>query len=155
MPGVSVKDVDQHEVVKAIAAFLKKSGKMRLPEWSDVVKTGVHKELAPYDEDWFYIRGASMLRHLYIRAPVGVGAFTRIYGGRKNNGCAPSHFSKSSYSVARRILQALESVKMVEINADGGRVLTASGRRDLDRIASQLRQKQKEAARNAVIEISA
>ena len=25
------------------------------------------KELAPYDEDWFYVRTASMARHMYIR----------------------------------------------------------------------------------------
>merc|ERR1711911_143142 len=156
MPGVSVKDVDQHEFVKALAAFLKKSGKMRLPDWTDVVKTGVHKELSPYDDDWFYIRGASMARHLYFRAPCGVGAFTMVYGGRKNNGTAPSHFSRTSTSVARRILQSLETVKIVEKDANGGRKLTQTGRRDLDRIASQIRAKtrknRKAAAAAAVAE---
>ena len=149
MPGVSVKDVDQGEFVKALAAFLKKSGKVRVPDWCDLMKTGVHKELAPYDDDWFFIRGASMARHLYIRAPVGVGAFCRMYGGIKNNGTAPSHFSKSSNSVARRILQALETLKMVEKDTNGGRRLTASGRRDMDRIASQLRAKTKKARATA------
>lgn len=33
-----------------------RSGKLKVPEWVDVVKTGIHKELAPYDEDWFYTR---------------------------------------------------------------------------------------------------
>ena len=54
---------------------------MRTPEWTDIVKTGVYKELAPYDDDWYYIRGASMARHLYMRSPCGVGAFTVVYGG--------------------------------------------------------------------------
>ena len=149
MPGVSVKDVDQHEFVKALAAFLKKSGKVRVPEWTDTVKTAVHKELAPYDDDWFFIRGASMARHLYIRSPCGVGAFTRVYGGRKNNGTAPSHFSISSCSVSRRVLQSLETLKIVEKDPNGGRRLTATGRRDLDRIASQLRTKTKKARSRA------
>lgn len=115
------------------------------------MKTGVHKELSPYDDDWFFIRGASMARHLYIRAPCGVGAFTKVYGGRKNNGTAPSHFSKTSTSIARRILQSLETLKMVEIDPQGGRRLTATGRRDLDRIASQIRAKTRKAPKPEVI----
>lgn len=40
-----------------------RSGKLKVPEWVDVVKTGIHKELAPYDEDWFYTR-CGMLKHV-------------------------------------------------------------------------------------------
>ncbi|CAG2177845.1 unnamed protein product [Oppiella nova] len=69
--SVGVKDVDQSEFVTALAAFLKKSGKLKVPDWVDLVKTGVFKELAPFDEDWYYIRSASIARHLYLRAPVG------------------------------------------------------------------------------------
>ncbi|KAH9622178.1 hypothetical protein KSS87_010037 [Heliosperma pusillum] len=29
---------------------------MKLPHWTDIVKTGVHKELAPYDPNLNYIR---------------------------------------------------------------------------------------------------
>ena len=34
---------------------------MELPEWTDIVKTGVLKELAPYDPDWYYIRAGNDL----------------------------------------------------------------------------------------------
>ena len=34
------------------ALFNYRSGKVKLPEWVDLVKTNVAKELAPYDEDW-------------------------------------------------------------------------------------------------------
>lgn len=34
---------------------------MELPEWTDIVKTGVLKELAPYDPDWYYIRAGNTL----------------------------------------------------------------------------------------------
>merc|ERR1712020_785678 len=78
----SVKDVDQQKFVVALSAFLKKSGKVKVPEGSDIVKTSVAKELAPYDEDWYYTRLASVARHLYMRAPVGVKTITKIYGGR-------------------------------------------------------------------------
>lgn len=81
MPSVGVKDVDQQHFTKALSAFLKKSGKVKLPEWVDIVKTNVSKELAPYDDDWYFTRCASVARHIYIRAPVGVSTVCKIYGG--------------------------------------------------------------------------
>lgn len=71
MVGTSVKDVDQHEVVVQLAAYLKKSGKVKVPEWADVVKLSKHNELAPSDPDWYFVRTASIARHLYIRSPAG------------------------------------------------------------------------------------
>ncbi|CAL8118701.1 unnamed protein product [Orchesella dallaii] len=138
----SVKDVDQHKFVRAFAQFLKKSGKLKVPEWVDLVKTSLSKELAPYDEDWFYIRCAAIARHLYIRSPIGTNTVTKIFGQNKRNGCAPSHFCKGSGSVARKALQALEGIKLVEKVPEGsGRRLSSQGRRDLDRIAAQLKHK--------------
>ncbi|KAK2167140.1 hypothetical protein NP493_1288g00004 [Ridgeia piscesae] len=153
MPGISVKDVDQHEFVKGLSAFLKKSGKMKVPDWTDLVKLGRHKEMAPYDDDWYYTRAASIARHLYIRAPAGVGSFTKIYGGRKRNGTCPSHFSRSSTSIARKVLQSLEGIKFVEKDPSGGRRMTREGRRDLDRIASQIHAKAKKAAAAAALHV--
>lgn len=69
--ATSVKDVDQQEIVRQIAIFLKKSGKVKVPEWADLVKLGSNKELAPIDSDWYYIRTASIARRLYIRSPTG------------------------------------------------------------------------------------
>ena len=59
-----------------------RSGKVKLPEWVDIVKTNVAKELAPYDEDWYYTRLASMARHIYVRSPIGVGTVCKMYGGK-------------------------------------------------------------------------
>merc|ERR1711899_507225 len=140
MPSIGVKDVDQQRFTVALAAFFKKSGKVKLPEWVDIVKTNVAKELAPYDEDWYYTRLASMARHIYVRSPVGVSTMTKIYGVRRNNGSCPSHWRRGSGSVARKGLQTLEQLKLVEKDANGGRRLTSQGRRDLDRIAAQIRQ---------------
>lgn len=58
-----------------------RSGKMKVPDWVDLVKTAKYKELAPYDEDWYYTRCAALVRHIYFRSPVGVGAVTKIFGG--------------------------------------------------------------------------
>ena len=62
---------------------------------------------------------ASTARHLYLRGGAGVGSMTKIYGGRQRNGVMPSHFSRGSKSVARRVLHALEGLKMVEKDQDG------------------------------------
>ncbi|XP_045207025.1 40S ribosomal protein S19 isoform X2 [Mercenaria mercenaria] len=139
--GISVKDVNAHDFTRAFAAFLKKSGKMKVPEWTDFIKTGTFKELSPYDVDWYFIRAASICRHLYIRSPAGVGAFETIYGGRQRRGTAPSHFCKATGSISRRLLQSLENLKIVEKDPNGGRRLTSQGRRDLDRIAAQIKSK--------------
>uniref|UniRef100_A0A674DDB6 Small ribosomal subunit protein eS19 n=1 Tax=Salmo trutta TaxID=8032 RepID=A0A674DDB6_SALTR len=119
MPGVTVKDVNQQEFVRALSAFLKKSGKLKVPDWVDIVKLAKHKELAPSDENWFYTRAASTVRHLYLRGGAGVGSMTKIYGGRQRNGVCPAHFSVGSKNVARKVLQALELLKMVEKNPNG------------------------------------
>uniref|UniRef100_A0A3P9NBR1 Small ribosomal subunit protein eS19 n=1 Tax=Poecilia reticulata TaxID=8081 RepID=A0A3P9NBR1_POERE len=143
MPGVTVKDVNQQEFVRALAAFLKKSGKLKVPDWVDLVKLGKHKELSPSDENWFYIRAGNSnlhdFRHLYLRGGAGVGSMTKIYGGRKRNGVCPAHYSVGSKNVARKVLQSLELLKMIEKDPNGGRRLTPQGTRDLDRIAGQVR----------------
>ncbi|KAJ6826176.1 40S ribosomal protein S19-like [Iris pallida] len=134
----TVKDVCPHDFVKAYSAHLKRSGKMELPQWTDIVKTGRFKELAPYDPDWYYIRAASMARKIYLRQGIGVGGFQKIYGGRKRNGSRPPHFCKSSGAVARNILQQLQAMNIIDIDPKGGRVITSQGRRDLDQVAGRI-----------------
>ncbi|OQV13143.1 putative 40S ribosomal protein S19 [Hypsibius exemplaris] len=138
MPKVSVKDVNQQDFVKELANYLKKKGQLKVPDWVDVVKTGRFKELSPSEDDWFYTRTASIARRLYIRSPTGIGAFIRVYGGRKRNGSHPAHYCVASSSVVRKAVQGLEALKLVEIDPEnGGRRLTSQGKRDLDRIAHQ------------------
>ncbi len=42
-----------------------------------------------------------------------------LFPGRKRNGTRPSHFCRGSSSVARKVLQSLEGIKMVEADANG------------------------------------
>merc|ERR1719360_222417 len=72
-------DESQQAFTVALAAHFKKTGKMKVPEWVDLVKTNVGKELAPYDEDWYFVRCASIARHIYVRSPVGVSTIRKIY----------------------------------------------------------------------------
>jgi len=136
--GVTVKDVEAQTFITAYAAHLKRGGKLEVPKWVDIVKTGTFKELAPYDPDWFYIHTASIARHIYMRKGVGVGRLRHRYGGRVNRGTRPSHHALSSGSVERKALQALEKLKVLEKDSEGGRRITSDGMRDLDRIAGQV-----------------
>ena len=135
---VTVRDVPADLLIKAYAAHLKQSGKVDVPKWVDTVKTGAYKELAPLNPDWFFVRVASIARHIYLRRSVGVGALSKLHGGRKNRGSRPSYHADGSGSVARKALQALEKMKVLEKDPKGGRKITSDGQRDLDQIASQV-----------------
>merc|ERR1712004_161363 len=134
---VCVEDVNQSDFVVAFAAFLKKSGKMTVPKWSDFAKTATWKQMAPADDDWFYIRTAAVARQLYIKGTVGTGRMATIYGGSANRGFRPSHTRKGNGHIARLAFQQLEAMKLVE-KADKGRKLSKDGQRDMDRVAAQI-----------------
>ncbi|XP_037063135.1 LOW QUALITY PROTEIN: 40S ribosomal protein S19-like [Peromyscus leucopus] len=139
MPGVSVKDVNQQEFLRALAAFLKESRKLKVPECLDTVSPAKHKELAPFDENCFYREAASTAQNLYLRGGAGVDSMTKIYRGQQRNDVRPSHFSRGFKTVAHRVfLQAPEGMKMVENDQDGRCKLTPQGQRDLDRITGQV-----------------
>merc|ERR1712032_573382 len=133
--GVGVKDVTAAAFIDAYAAFLKRGGKVDVPMWSDIVKTGVHKEHGPYNPDWFYVRVAAVARHVYVRGTCGVGGLKKAYGSSYRRGTMPSHHQDGSGSIARKVLQTLETLKIVEKAPNGGRRITREGQRDLDRIA--------------------
>ena len=98
------------------------------------MKTGPAKELPPQNIDWFYVRAAAVARHVYLRKTVGVGRLRKVHGSTRNRGSRPSHHVDASGSVDRKILQALEKIGVVEQDEEkGGRRITQSGQRDLDR----------------------
>lgn len=104
------------------------------PGWVDTVKTGPAKEMPPQDIDWFYIRAASVARHVYLRKTVGVGRLRKVHGSAKNRGSRPSHHVDASGSVDRKVMQALEKIQVLEKDEEkGGRRITQQGQRDLDR----------------------
>merc|ERR1712032_49659 len=137
-PCKTVKDVQSHEFVVAYAAYLRSTGKFETPAWVDLVKTAPHKELAPYEPDWYYIRAASIARQIYLRGGRGVGGLRKLYGGSKRRGSRPNHFGKASGSIIRHILKQLEDLKIVKECEKGGREITSDGQRDLDRIAGRI-----------------
>ncbi|KAI9797304.1 MAG: 40S ribosomal protein S19 [Candelina submexicana] len=84
----------------------------------------------------YYVRAASIARHIYMRKTVGVGRLRKAHGSQKNRGSRPSHHVDASGSVDRKVMQSLEKIGVLEQDEDkGGRRITQSGQRDLDRIA--------------------
>jgi len=79
---------------------------------------------------------AAVARHIYLRKYVGIGALTKLHGGRNRRGNRPSHHADSSASVQRKVCQSLEKIGVLEKAPDGGRRISQDGQRDLDRIAT-------------------
>lgn len=52
--------------IAAYSSHLKRSGKLEVPTWVDIVKTGAYKELAPYDPDWYYVRAGAFTHENFI-----------------------------------------------------------------------------------------
>ena len=134
---VTVKDVEAAKFIKAFAQHLKRQGRFEIPKWSDVVKTGVSKELAPYDPDWLYTRTASIVRKVYIRGGSGVGGFSKVYGSQYRRGTQTNAWNTGSRKIIRYILIQLEEMGLVEQDENGGRKITKEGQRELDTVAVQ------------------
>ena len=140
----TVKDVNAYAFITAYADYLKKTDKLEIPPWVDLVKTSKARELAPFDKDWLYVRTASIARKVYLRPHLGLTSFKRIYGGARDNGTCPSHFATCSGKVIRYCLAQLEKMGVVEKappkakSLRTGRRITPIGQRELNTIARQV-----------------
>jgi len=134
----TIYDVPASALINEVAQRLKKDKKVTPPEWASYVKTGIHKEIPPLNEDWWYTRCASILRRVYIDGPVGVERLRSFYGGRRNRGSKPERFVKGSGSIAREAVQQLEKAGYVR-NAKKGRAISPAGRSFLDNVADEVK----------------
>lgn len=135
--GITVRDVNSAAFIAAYAEVLKNNDKFVVPKWADYVKTGVHKELAPYDPDWYFIRAAAIARKIYLRQGTGVGALKKRFGGAYRRGAAPEHHQDAAGGLIRNILQTLDELKITEIHPMGGRRITRIGQQNLDLVAGK------------------
>jgi len=130
----SVYDVPADRLIKKAAEKLKEIPEVKPPEWMEFAKSGSHRERTPEQEDFWYVRCASILRKLYLGSPIGVSRMRREYGGRKHRGVKPERFRKGSGSVAREALQQLEKAGFVE-HSKKGRSISGKGKSFLDSAA--------------------
>ena len=139
---VSIYDVEPRKLIDAAATELKKMPELAPPEWANYVKTGVHNERPPAENDWWYVRSASILRTIYKFGPIGVSKLRTKYGGRKNRGHAPDKTFKASGNIIRKILQKLELIgfiKQDQIGVHKGRVLTPKGESFMDKLVVKIK----------------
>ncbi|MBN1785573.1 MAG: 30S ribosomal protein S19e [Candidatus Methanofastidiosa archaeon] len=139
----TVYDVPANALIESIASELSENPSIEKPSWSIFVKTGVHNERPPEQENWWFVRASSLLRRIYVDGPVGVARLRTYYGGKKNRGHKPEKKYPGGGAVIRTILQQLESAGYVEKNPKG-RVVTAKGRSFLDKISNEVKKKYEE-----------
>ncbi len=132
----SVREVSADKLISSLKEVLKKVKELEPPVWSKFVKSGVHRERPPEQEDFWHIRAAAILRRLYLDGQVGTERLRVYFGGRKQRGYAPPRFRKASGNILRKILQQLEKAGLVEKNKKG-RKLTSKGRSFIDKIAKE------------------
>src|SRR3989344_3840651 len=132
----TIYDANTQELIKKVAEALKE--KIKAPEWSKYVKTGVSKERPPMEKDWWYMRAASVLRKIYLLGPIGTNKLRVKYSSRKNRGYAPEKTFRGSGKIIRTILQQLEGIgfiKKEEKDIRKGRMITPQGKSFLDKLA--------------------
>jgi small subunit ribosomal protein S19e len=135
---ITVRDISAEKFIAAYAEVLKNNDKFVVPKWADIVKTGVHKELAPYDPDWYFIRAAAIVRKVYLRQGTGVGALSKRFGGNYRRGAAPERHQDAARGLIRTILINLDDLKITESSSKGGRKISRVGQQALDLVAGQV-----------------
>ncbi len=134
---VTVYDVPPDRLIANVAEKLKSEKKITPPEWSRWVTTGVHKEKGPEQEDWWYIRLASVLRKIYIMGPIGTSRLAAEYGGKEDRGSKRYKARKGSRAIVRKALQQLEELGYVKKEKEG-RVITSKGQSFMDNAAKEV-----------------
>ena len=127
-------DVPADNLITSMANELKALPEIIPPDWAPFVKTGVDRELPPEDPDWWFIRTAAVLRKVYMKGPLGTRRLKAMYGGKKNRGVKQEKSRSGSGSIARSVLQQLESAKLVE-TVPTGRQITSRGMSFVDNVA--------------------
>ena len=135
----TVYDIPANILIRRLAQDLKSREEITPPEWAPFVKTGAHRDRAPDDTDFWFVRCASMLRKIYLNGPIGTERLRIEYGGRKRRGTKPNKFQKSGGAIIRTALQQLERAGFIKKRGKQGREMTDIGRSYLDKLSSTLK----------------
>lgn len=132
---VTAYDVEANRLIAKAAEKLKEM-KLPRPAFVGLVKSGAHAVRPPQDQNFWYMRCASILRQAYVGESVGVQRLRRHYGGRKSRGVKPGRHAAAGGSTIRKAMQELEKAGLLA-KQKTGRVLTAKGRKFLDMAAKE------------------
>tara|TARA_B100000925_G_scaffold287196_1_gene266099 strand:+ start:276 stop:767 length:492 start_codon:yes stop_codon:yes gene_type:complete len=146
-------DVPADLLNPALAAKLAEIDAISRPQWADYVKTGIHRERPPTQDNWWEVRCAALLRKVGREGPIGVNSLAQAYGGKKDNGSNPHTPAMGSRHIIRTALQQLSEAGLISMketktvqSVDGdqklysGRIITAAGQKLLDEAAHSVRE---------------
>ncbi|GAB7094168.1 30S ribosomal protein S19e [Halolamina litorea] len=132
-------DVPAEDLIEALAEEL--DGRIEEPDWVEFTKTSVDRELPPQQDDFWFVRAASLLRKVAVRGPVGVERLATEYGGSKQGTTryrvAGSEHTGGSRKIIRVALQQLEEEGLLETAKGEGRRVTDEGQSLLDTVAGE------------------
>ena len=135
---MSIYDVPIDKLLQKTSEELKKIEVIAPPEWAQFVKTSMSKERPPVQDDWWYMRAASILRKIYVLGPIGVSKLSKKYGCKKDRGHKPEKTVSGSTKIIRTILQQLDKAGMTvsaEKGVHKGKIITPKGRSFLDKLS--------------------
>ncbi len=137
---VTLYDVPADEFIDELADRLE--DRIEQPAWAEFIKTGANRELPPQNDDFWYVRAASLLRKVSMRGPIGVERLAVAYGGKKRGtnrySVAKAQNGSGSKKLIRVILQQLEEEGFVETAKGEGRRITGEGQSFLDETAGDV-----------------
>ena len=131
------QDVPANDLIALAAKELKANGKFPKPAWLEGVKSSAGRERVPAQEDFWWIRVASILRTIYFDGPVGTERLRHKYGGRKRHVVHTPHHVKAGGKIIRSALQQLGEAGFVESVKGKGRKITRAGQSFLDNAAKK------------------
>jgi small subunit ribosomal protein S19e len=131
-------DIPANKLIPKLAEELKKVETIKAPDWASFVKTGRHREKSPTEIAWWYTRCAAVLRKIYVEGPIGTTRIAAKFGGKADRGSKPNKAVRGSRSISRATVQQLEKSQLIQKEKDGGRVVTAKGRKLVDGLSTQI-----------------
>ncbi len=129
-------DVDASSLVQAIAVKLKASD-IKKPEYVGLVKSGPSRERVPLSEDFWFVRCASVLRHVYKDGPIGMSKLRTVYGSSRGHRVRRHHHMRAGGSMIKDAFDALEKLGYVK-KSPKGREITPKGQAFVDKSSEEV-----------------
>lgn len=116
---VDARHAPKDSLIEKMKVELEKDDRIKVPEWVNFVKAGVHKEKSWLQTDWYHRRLASTLRKVYTLGPIGLSRLSAEYGGRVDRGSQRYHPKRGSRFIVRHMLSTLEELGYVKKDQKG------------------------------------
>ncbi len=134
---VNVRNVNTDSLIEKVKEELQKDDRVKVPEWVQFLKAGIHREKAWEQTDWYHRRLASTLRKVYLEGPIGISRLSAEYGGRVDRGSKRYHPARGSRFIVRHMLETLEQLGYVKKD-QRGRTVSPRGESFLNKVSVQV-----------------